>query len=305
MNDNKDRLKIAILSHKFDKLEPRSYVLNQLVNAWRDSGHDVFVLQGTNHYREADILILHVNLTVVPKSYLEFSKQYPLVVNGRVHDISKSTVSSHLVRSCNEYDGEVIVKTDRNCGGRPDQRVRERRFFPRQLKKIKKMIPGMSLSKRGKIDYQIFPSARDVPPAIWNNPLMVVEKYLPEREGEHYCIRQWVFFGSEGFNQRVHSLNPIIKAENVVHREYDIPIPDDLRDMRIALGFDYGKFDYTVVDGETILFDANSTPTSNSKNTPSPQLASIIKNLAQGLCSFIPSNSKVGPEVLPAAECCE
>lgn len=305
MSDVKDRLKIAILSHKVDAFKSRNYVLSALVSSWRESGHDVFVLQGPGHYREADILILHVNLTVVPESYLEFSKQYPLVVNGLVHDISKSRVSSHLISSRTEYDGEVIVKTDRNYGGAPERRVQRRRFFPRLLREAKRLIPGVSLGERSTINYQVFSSAGEVPPAVWNDPLLVVEKYLPEREGDHYCIRQWVFFGSEEFNQRVHSLNQIVKANNVVHREYDISVPDDLREMRRALGFDYGKFDYAIVDGETILFDANSTPTSKLTNSLSPLLVSAIDNLAQGLYTFIPSDSAVRPEVLSSEGGCE
>jgi hypothetical protein len=153
----------------------------------------------------------------------------------------------------------------------------------------------MSLDERGTFNYQVFSSAGEVPPAVWNDPLLVVEKYLPERERDHYCIRHWVFFGLEEFTVRVHSLDPILKAKNVVHREYDVPVPDDLREMRRALGFNYGKFDFTIVDGETVLFDANNTPTTHITDSPSPQLISAIDNLAKGIYTFAPDGGGSTP----------
>ena len=36
-------------------------------------------------------------------------------------------------------------------------------------------------------------------------------------------------------------------------------VPEELRVARKRLGIDFGRFDYAVVDGETIIYDINKT----------------------------------------------
>jgi len=40
-----------------------------------------------------------------------------------------------------------------------------------------------------------------------------------------------------------------------------ISVPEELHAMWARLGFDFGKFDYVVRDGQIVLLDANRTPT--------------------------------------------
>ena len=281
--------KIAVLTHANDELESHSYLLNLLIDAWRKSGIEIVVLRGADRFQAAEALILHVDLTVVPQDYVAFSKRYPVVINGRVHDISKRRISANLLRVGDPYQGEVIVKTDRNCGGLRE-RMKERRGL---LKRVYKRLPWSWTGKLSPESYPIFPSPAAVPRAVWYNPRLVVERYLPEREGEYYCLRQWIFFGDRQVNQCVFSPEPIVKSRNVIHREYDVPIPDALRAMRSKLGFDYGKFDYVLVNGEVALLDANRTPFA-SRNNPSPRLSAIVDELAQGLDAFL---AGAGPAV--------
>jgi hypothetical protein len=278
----KARHKIAVLTHAKDKLESSSYLLNLLLDAWQKSGIEIVVLRGTDHFQAADALILHVDLTVIPQDYVACSKRYPVVINGRVYDISKRRISANILRAGDPYQGEVIVKTNRNAGGLRE-RTKERRGL---LKRVYKRLPWSWTGKLSPDSYPIFPTPAAVPRAVWYNPRLVVEKYLPEREGEYYCLRQWIFFGDREVNQRVFSPEPIVKSRNVIHREYDLPIPDALRARRSKLGFDYGKFDYVLVNGEVALLDANRTPFSNPTN-PSPRLSAIVNELARGLDAFL------------------
>jgi hypothetical protein len=55
--------------------------------------------------------------------------------------------------------------------------------------------------------------------------------------------------------------------------------------MRRDLGFDFGKFDYAMVDGRPVLFDANRTPTFG--DTAREVYAPIAQSLARGIASFI------------------
>lgn len=273
------RRKLAVLTHAKDQLETGNYLLNLLIDAWRESGVDVSVLLGPGHYQPADAVVLHVDRTFVPPEYGTLARRYPRAVNGRVHDISKRKISANLLREGDSYTGEVIVKTDLNFGGTPERKREPRGAFQRALAK---QLPWTWTGNLSPETYPIYPSPAAVPRAVWRNPRLVVEKYLPEREGELYALRQWVFLGDRGFNQRVFSREPVIKSGNVIDREYDVPVPDALRAKRAELGFDYGKFDYVLVDGEAVLLDANKTP-SASRSNPSPRLRAIVEELAQGL----------------------
>jgi hypothetical protein len=275
--------RLAVLTHAGDNFEGSNYILAYLVKEWQAAGVEIKVLRGIDHVEPADALFLHVDLTVVPEDYLSFSRQYPVVINGRVHDISKRRVSNNLLERHDQYEGPVIVKTDRNAGG-----LRELSRFnllQRLSARAGWHLPWGWISYMRPDAYTVFQGCCEVPRAVWSNPNLVVEKYLTEREGEAYCIRQWVFFGDRESNLRIFSSSPIVKACNVISREQVPIVPEALRQMRKRLGFDYGKFDYAVRDGQVILYDANRTPAlvfldRTQKHSP------LVAELAQALQTF-------------------
>jgi hypothetical protein len=281
--------KIAVLIHARDSLESPTYLLSLLIDTWRRSGTEVMILRGTDALPMTDVLILHVDLTVIPQDYINFSGRYPVVINGAVHDISKRKISGNLVRADDTYQGAVIVKSDLNCGGNREFLHRSK-LYQQASERVHR---GWGYRLRQN-EYPIYPSAAAVPRAVWRNPRLVVERFMPERRGDYYCLRQWVFLGDRELSQRVFSRDPIVKAHSVVEREYDVPVPDALRTIRSQLGFDYGKFDYVVFDGEVQLLDANRTPTVNP-GTTSPRLDAIVDELAQGLAFFLAVETQPAP----------
>lgn len=109
---------IAVLFQHHDRPSGVSgYIVDHLARLWRADGHEVTYLFGTGGFVPADIVLVHVDLSVVPASYLEFASRYPLVLNGRIRDIRKSVVSSNLVGPGDAWSGPVIAKSDLNCGG--------------------------------------------------------------------------------------------------------------------------------------------------------------------------------------------
>ena len=61
-------------------------------------------------------------------------------------------------------------------------------------------------------------------------------------------------------------------------------IPRELRSIREEMGFDYGKFDYGIVDGEVVLYDVNRTPGA----APDAGLhADTVEALAPGIRDFL------------------
>lgn len=278
---------IAILSHANDDFLDRHYFLKLLIPVWERQGIEIVVLRGTTRYTPADAVISHINLTIVPGKYREFMQRYPVVINGRAADISKRAVSTHRLQRGERWEAPVIVKTNRNFGGGPERRLQSTRDpLSWAWRKAARFLPWSLSGRIGSVGYPIYDSVRDVPRAVWHNPLLVVEKFLPERDGEHYCLRQWLFFGDRESSALLKSAEPIVKAANVLHREPDIVVPPALRTLRDKLGFDYGKFDYAIVDGEVVLYDANRTPTA-SRSSPSHDVQARADLLAQGIHTLL------------------
>jgi len=274
--------RIAILTESKAVYHSRSYFLALLIECWQAAGIEVVLLFGAEQFVPADILILHVDMTVIPEAYCTLARRYPLVINGGVTDISKRAVSSQILGPEDPYSGPVIVKTNLNAGGIPERTLAWRTPWRRLTGKILKNLPWALTGALHPHAYPVFPDLHSVPRLAWRNPRLVVEKFRPEREGELYCVRHWVFFGDREFNYRAFSPEPVVKAGNTVHREWKMPVPDELRALRTKLGFEYGKFDYVVVDGETLLLDANRTP------TILPGKGKVLaEELADGLHAFL------------------
>jgi hypothetical protein len=236
--------------------------IGELARIWRANGIEVVEQRGLARNPDADLAILHINLTTIPKPYRDFLARYGRNLNGQVSDISKRRISRQLVHFGDCCDGPVIVKTNNNYFGLAEESLASRSFATKRLAAaLRRRLPWAFTASLGKTGYRIFPSHRDVPWAVWCNPDLVVERFLPERSGEFYCVRTWLFFGDRESNSICYSEEPIVKGDNVVRRVPVPDIPQDLRRMRQELGFDFGKFDYAVVDGRTVLYDTNWTPT--------------------------------------------
>jgi len=276
---------LVIVVHTSDSFHESEYFLRHFVEFWREDGLGVSVWPGAGPHMEADLAILHTDSTVVPPECLACARRYPVVINGRVTDISKRRISTNLVGRRDGYPGPVIVKTHWNYGGEKEFELAAQKPGLRQYAhRLRDRLPWSFRSRLSSTSYPIFESARQVPWAVWHNPDLVVERFLPERRGDWYCLRTWVFLGDRETNSISYSKQPIIKSSNVVRRETVPEVPDELRRMRRDLGFDFGKFDYAIVDGQVVLYDANRTPTLGKLKT---QYLPGIRHLAEGIRAFL------------------
>ncbi len=199
--------------------------------------------------RESDVAILHVNATVVSREYTDFAATFARCVNRRVSDISKRTISTQLAGP--GTIGPVIAKSNLNYYGHPERLLNAR--AARQGQPVP--FPDAVVTK----EYAVYPSFGDVPATVLEDEHLIVEKYVPERSGDGYALRHWVFCGDEGYSNRYVSPEPIIKGSNVTSSE-PVPVPDELRQWRRDHGLEYGKMDFVVHDDQALLLDANKTP---------------------------------------------
>lgn len=266
--------RIAILFHESARGQPLNYLINLFAECWREDGHEVIEVFGASEFVPADIAIVHVDLSVVPEEYVALAKRYPIVLNGELKDIRKSTYSRLQLKAGDPYTGKVIVKSNFNYAAVPER------------------IAGVPLDPRGfsasffgsPLDYQIFDSPKAVPSIYFGDPNLIVEKFMPEFVDGVYVTRAMLFLGDRVTCTRVASRDPIVKSANSIEAIQVEPHPDIMH-LRKAMKFDYGKFDYVIHEDQALLLDANKTVGAPTF-TVTPQRLAERRYRAEGLYSY-------------------
>lgn len=235
------------------------YVLSTLRDIWLDMGLQVEV--GKEYAKDADLCILHHDLTRLDPFELPAAPKGVPVLNGRVLDISKRRYSSLRVLPGDAWDGPVIVKSDLNAFGGPERsragRLPLLQRGKRRLAKIDWRLARMLPKKT----YPVLNSIKQVPTWVWGRDDLLVERFMPERVGKYYCQRGYLFFGEASYGYRIYSTHPTVKTGTMEKYDYLDKVPPEIEAVRREMGFDFGKFDYVEHDGRAILLDANKTPT--------------------------------------------
>ena len=262
----------------------RNYLVTYLADQWRSQGHSVDFLFGTKKFIPADACFLHIDLSVVPDHYLEFASRYPVTINGSVTDVRKRRYSRNIVCDNDDYPHPVIVKTDLNFAGWPERFATYgmSRCMLLRLKRRLGLTKGEILRKD---DYQVYASAADVPHGYFENPDYIVEKFLPERSGESYCLNMLKFLGGTSISGRLFSKIPVITNASIERTERSEPHPEIFA-IRRRLGIDYGKIDYCVHDGKVVILDVNKTIGLSPRNPP-PEFLSYVCQIASGIDDFL------------------
>lgn len=283
--------RIAILLHENDRKRMlKSSLISKMAICWENDGHEVFYLYGTDQFVPADLIFLHIDYTVVPDSYFEFAQQYPRVINGGVKDIRKSTLNNDLLHLTKDWDGPVIVKSDYNCAGIPE-RLRNGTLGKIE-KKMLSMLKSLNIDLhhpkfRSSLDYLVFDHIEDVPKILFYYPSVVVQKFIPEMEDDQYCVRTVSFLGDNMTPKRLKGPNPIVKGETASAIEYDIETHPEILSKIKELKFDYGKFDYVVVDGKPILLDINKTVGVSPNLVSNHGIDKKFRHHADGIYQFL------------------
>jgi hypothetical protein len=277
---------ILVITHPYDgfiQKDPVSggygsrFLLSPILAKLMERGHRFKLTNGIpDRPVRADAAIVHVDATLVPAEYLEYAASFPVCLNREVQDISKRLISGARILENDPWQGPVIVKSNLNCHGKPEIDCNEqadRRGQPLPF-------PQARLVK----EYSIYESLADVPENSRADPALILDKFIPEPDPGGYAIRFWVFCGDREHCNRIVSNQRLVKGASAVSR-HAAPVPESLRLKRKELGFDYGKFDFVIHEGQAVLLDANKTPA----NPPdfSGDLQQNIANLADGFESML------------------
>lgn len=283
------RKRIALIFHEHERRRDLPYfAVWNLAEIWRNQGMEVIALFGTGKFIPADLAILHVDLTVVPQEYIKFARQYPIALNAGLENIRKSLISTNKVHPGDGYEGPVIVKSELNYAGQPEQkllgtawsRLRFRLGSRLPFRRTAGMLPGPHF--RSPTDYIILESPRAVPKDWFQRDDLFIEKFIPEIQDGLYCVRVYHFLGNRGVCLIRKSSRPVVNTSTVITRERVEVHPEILR-LTKSLGFDFGKFDYVMHEDRPVLLDANKTP--GAGNTPS--FRALCPEWARGIEAYL------------------
>jgi len=287
--------RILILLHETDPYPAGpSYFVWGLRDVWREMGIDVRIARGLREIVPADLVLPHIDLTVTPPEYRSALDALPNVINRGLYDISKRRVSTNLLEADSAWNGPVIVKTDRNYGGLPERRVarRQRTLRGRVVAGLRRLspTPASRCAVNGN-EYLLVDHLSAVPEAVFADPSLVVERFLPEREGDTYFLRWLIFIGDRYRSMRVGSSNPLVKLADRESRELGVPVPDAVIAFRQAWGMDFGKIDFVVHDGVPVIFDVSRTPS----DLPPPERLEACRPYGCGVLPLLASGADSSP----------
>lgn len=276
--------RVTLLLHEDDPWPAGpSYFAAGLVEAWQEIGLEARVHKGLREVPREDLVLPHIDRTVTPPAYARVIDALPRVVNRGVHDISKRRVSQELLGPADAWDGAVIVKTDRNHGGRPERvhdrahRGLGRRLRDRWRRTRRRHDVLEDIAAGG--GYRVFEHVHDVPDRAWHDERLVVERFLPEQEGTTYFLRWYLFLGTHYRSMRVGSPDPLVKSASVTSRAWSVPVPDEVLALRRRWGLDFGKIDFVLHEGRAVIFDVSRTPS----DLPPPERLAACRPYARGV----------------------
>ncbi len=254
-----DGLRIGILHHDRTRIVRRGYLIELMADLWQDRGADVVDIIGTDTRVPVDLLLLHVDLSVVPEAYRRFAEDHPCVLNSSAVDIRKRSYLDDLVGSEGVSSGPVIVKSNLNHAGLPERLLAAPRSGLGRLtdgigRRIRRRL-GLVDEIRYKSDYEILPDRESVPARRFEDG-SVVQRFRPERRDGEFVLREYYFLGDvEVLSMEIGS-DPVLTTGRQVEHRIASP-PPEVRAVRDRLNLDYGKIDFACPEGDVVVYDAN------------------------------------------------
>ena len=266
------RKRIAILFHERQREQRLPlYAIHYLSEFWRADGLEVVHLFGVEELVPADVVVVHVDTSVVPDEYLEFARRYPIAINAGVSDIRKSSFSTLRVTRDSDYAGPIIVKSDLNYAGVPEQVVGESR--------------GIATPFGAPAEYPVYERLADVPGRFFDSPEFIVERFVPERDNGLYHVRLLDFLGNRHTCVRVSAEHHVVGVASQLGYEKVTP-PPEVFEVRRRLKLDYGKIDYVMHGTRPVVLDVNKTMGAGNVTAPD-DLRAMRRHRAAGIYAFL------------------
>tara|TARA_R110000744_G_scaffold15711_3_gene43551 strand:+ start:1735 stop:2655 length:921 start_codon:yes stop_codon:yes gene_type:complete len=258
MSNSKARL--AIINELSYSPGDRRHMIVLIEEALEAMGVEIVHITKASGYVPADAVFVHIDQSIISPEARALALRYPVSINAYATDIRKFRYIDGLLGRDDSWDGPVIVKSNLNYAGMPERNAARQQgpIARRLLSRVANRLHRQSkYTIQSKEDYRIYPTLSDVPRHYFRNDY-VVQKFMAENDGEKNVLREYIFLGDLHYQNIERSDKLIITEDEHVSCEPFEPHPHLLATRR-KLGLDYGKIDYTLIDGEPFIFDANKT----------------------------------------------
>ena len=258
MTNSKARL--AIINELPYSPDDRRHMIVLIEDALTAMGVEIVHINKATGYVPADAVFVHIDQSIISPEARALALRYPASINAYATDIRKFRYIDGLLGRDDTWDAPVIVKSNLNYAGMPERNAARqegpiaRRLLNRVANRLRRQSKYAIQSKE---DYRIYPTLSDVPRHYFRNDY-VVQKFMAESDGEKNLLREYIFLGDLHYQNIERSDQLIITEDEHVSCEPFEPHPHLLATRR-RLGLDYGKIDFTLIDGEPFIFDANKT----------------------------------------------
>tara|TARA_R110002051_G_scaffold91441_1_gene160923 strand:- start:1272 stop:2192 length:921 start_codon:yes stop_codon:yes gene_type:complete len=258
MSNSKARL--AIINELSYSPGDRRHMIVLIEEALEAMGVEIVHITKASGYVPADAVFVHIDQSIISPEARALALRYPAAINAYATDIRKFRYIDGLLGRDDSWDGPVIVKSNLNYAGMPERNAARQQgpIARRLLSRVANRLHRQSkYTIQSKEDYRIYPTLSDVPRHYFRNDY-VVQKFMAENDGEKNVLREYIFLGDLHYQNIERSDKLIITEDEHVSCEPFEPHPHLLATRR-KLGLDYGKIDYTLINGEPFIFDANKT----------------------------------------------
>ena len=263
------------------------YIVRHVVDYWRVRGVRFELTTNPKVAPQGDIAWQHLDVTNVDRSFRRLLARYPRTINGEATSIAKREWATHLVTRRGDWEGPVIVKTNLNYGGRGEDWTHASKLLRHPwVHAFKDKLPSRVSGRLNPAAYPIYQSKSEVPGWIWDDSRFVVQRFLAERSDEAYAIRRWFFFGNREFAYLAHGATPIVMGDEHAQWVQISEVPSELHGLRQRMHLDFGKIDYAEVDGDVVIYDANSAVSADCRGDARLQTL-IVESLVPGLGTFL------------------
>jgi hypothetical protein len=241
-----------------------TYELQAALPKLRDAGVRIRILDHPPKTGHADAAMLHVDLTEVPERFRDLRSLYRRTINGSALSIHRHLYSTLRLARGDRHAGPVIVKTVLNSRGRPELHARKyRNFWTRAGYTFREMVDPR-FKPRMAPAYRVYACLDEVPPAVWSDERLMVERFAFPTLGLPIVKHRYMFlFDVELLLRQSYDDVLCTGAKLIGNEPADLPVPEAVTAIRRRLSLDYGSIDYFVVDGRAVVVDANKTYSSN------------------------------------------
>lgn len=264
-------------------LRSKSYILGNTLPHLKSSGVAYRVLDKLDPQSLGRAAVVHVDLTELPPPFEHVRHFYERCLNGRALSINRRAYSRARLTRDSAWSGPIIVKSVLNHRGLPELRFAMRHGFLRG---------GSSASRRRLRErlcppYGLYASVGEVPDEAWDNPALVVERFLPGRLAKPVVKHRYDFMLDVELHTRASFDSLLCEPESMSRVEFLHAAPHAVRELRAALNLDFGSIDYFMVDGQAWPIDANKTTTfTRTWADQHPEVSRFLAAVSQRLAEF-------------------